>query len=345
MRRIPGARILVLLGVAALGLGCGTLGGGGSSENDAIAARIGDEVVTVAEIDAKIKDDLLARETNNGNAARLHDLRTKALRAMLAERVLDAEAARRGISRETLIEEQFPLAPVSDEEVQRFYTANVSRLRGAPLAQISDDIRQHLQTEARQEAIDAFVAERSTVELARERMTLRPGGPSKGPDDARVTIVEFSDFQCPFCQRALPVLEEITKRHPEDVRVVYRHLPLDSIHPRARASAEAAACAREAGKFWEYHDLLFANNGALANEDLRGYAEELGMDLESFDECVATRRHAAEIQADVLEAQSIGVTGTPAFVVNGIVLFGLQSVEALDAVVREELARSEAADS
>jgi protein-disulfide isomerase len=322
---------------ALLWIGCGTLPGG-EEPSGAIAARIGDGILTVDELDDQIKEDLFARETGNRNAARLYDVRSKALKSVLANRVLDAEASSRGLTRDELIAEQFPLPEVSDDEVQRFYAVNTGRLRGAPLEQVAGDIRRYLQEEARQKSIAAFVAERSNIVLERQRISLRPGGPSKGPDDARVTIVEFSDFQCPYCQRAIPVLEEVAKRHPEDVRVVYRHLPLDSIHPQARPSAEASACAHDGGKFWEYHDLLFANNRALGPADLRGYAEQVGLELESFDDCVATRRHAAAVQADALEAQSIGITGTPAFVVNGIVLFGLQSTDALDEIVRGELA-------
>ena len=98
------------------------------------------------------------------------------------------------------------------------------------------------------------------------------------------------------------------------MRIVYRHLPLDSLHPRARASAEAAACAEEGNKFWEYHDRLFANNRALADADLRKYAVEVGLDTAAFDECVRTRRHQAAVEADVQEAKKLGITGTPAFV-------------------------------
>jgi protein-disulfide isomerase len=149
--------------------------------------------------------------------------------------------------------------------------------------------------------------------------------------------VEFSDFQCPFCQRADPVLKEIEARYPKDVRIVYRHLPLDSLHPRARASAEAAACAADGNKFWEFHDQLFANTRALGDEDLRKYAAAVGLEPTSFDECVRTRKHAATVEADAQEARRIGVTGTPAFVVNGIVIFGFQTADALDALIREEL--------
>jgi protein-disulfide isomerase len=153
--------------------------------------------------------------------------------------------------------------------------------------------------------------------------------------------VEFSDFQCPFCQRAKPVLDEIATRHPKDVRIVYRNLPLDSLHPRARPSAEAAACAAEGNKFWEYHDKLFANNRALGDEELRKYAAEVGLDAKVFDECVKTHKHAGAVEEDVQEAKKIGITGTPAFVVNGIVMTGLQTADALDVVIKEELGGTE----
>ena len=141
----------------------------------------------------------------------------------------------------------------------------------------------------------------------------------------------------PYCQRAVPLLERVAAKYPEQVRIVYRHLPLEGLHPQARAGAEAAACAAAGGRFWEYHDLLFANPRALGDADLRRYAEEVGLDAKAFDACLSSRQHAAAIDADMREASAVGVTGTPAFVVNGIVLFGLQSEEALDKVIREEL--------
>jgi protein-disulfide isomerase len=203
---------------------------------------------------------------------------------------------------------------------------------------MSPRVKAHLENDAKRKAVEAIVASaHAEIELERPRVELRPGGPARGPDDARVTIVEFSDFQCPYCQRATPVLQEIATRYPRDVRIVYRHLPLDSLHPRARASAEASACAADANKFWEFHDQLFANSRALSDEDLRKYAATVGIDAASFDECVRTRKHAAAVEADVQEARRIGVTGTPAFVVNGILMFGLQSADSLDAVIKDEL--------
>jgi protein-disulfide isomerase len=324
-----------LTAIAAFALGCGTLGKG----DDPVAARVGGEVIPVSELDAEIKDELWKRETGDGNPSRVYDLRSKAAKQMVAKRAVEQEAKKRGLTPEELIEaETQALPPISDEEVKKFYDENAARMPGTTLEAISPRIRSHLETEAQRKVIDTIVARANTkIELTRPRVEVRPDGPSRGPADAKVTIVEFSDFQCPFCQRAKPVLEEVEKRHPNDVRIVYRHLPLDGLHPRARASAEAAACAADGNKFWEYHDKLFANNRALGDAELRKYAAEVGLEAAAFDECLRTRKHAAAVEADEQEAKKIGITGTPAFVVNGILLTGLQTPEALEVVIKEEL--------
>jgi protein-disulfide isomerase len=327
-----------LAALAAAGLGCAALGLGNSAP-EPVAARIGDQVITVAELDAQIKDDLWKRETGDNNQARVYELRSAAVKSLVERRALDAEANKRGVTTEAMLDEEFKkLPPIEDAAVKDFYDKNAAQIQGTPFEVIAPRIRSHLEAEAKSKAIDAILAKSdSHIELERPRVALRPGGPARGPADARVTLVEFSDFQCPFCQRAKPVLDEIATRHPKDVRIVYRNLPLESLHPRARESAEAAACAADGNKFWEYHDKLFANNRALGDEDLRKYAAEVGLDAKTFDECLRTRRHRDQIDADVEEARRIGITGTPAFVVNGIMMFGLQTADSLDTVIREEL--------
>jgi protein-disulfide isomerase len=329
-----------LAALAAFGLGCSSLPFG--KQSDPVAVRIGDEVITVPELDAQIKEDLWKRETADESPPRVHEVRMAAAKSMLAKRAMEAEAKKRGITTDAMIDAEFKsLPPISDDEVKAFYDKNVSQMQGAPLEVMKPRIRSHLENEAKRKAVDAIIARSGAkIELVRPRVDLRPGGPSRGPDDAPVTIVEFSDFQCPFCQRAKPVLDEIATRHPKDVRIVYRNLPLDSLHPRARASAEAAACAAEADKFWPYHDKLFANNRALGDEELRKYAAEVGLDAATFDACVKSHKHAAAIAADEQEAKKIGITGTPAFVVNGIVMTGLQTSDALETVIQEELGKT-----
>jgi len=331
---------VLLAAIAAFALGCGMLGSG--QGNDPVAARVGDDVITVSELDSEIKEDLWNRETGDSNPSRIYDLRARAAKQLVAKRAVEQAAKKRGLTAEELVEaETKALPPISDEEVKKFYDENAARLPGMTLEEISPRIRSHLEEEAKRQVVDSIIAKADTkIELTRPRVELRPGGPSRGPADAKVTIVEFSDFQCPFCQRAKPVLDEVEKRHPKDVRIVYRHLPLDSLHPRARASAEAASCAADGNKFWEYHDKLFANNRALSDEELRKYAAEVGLEAAAFDECVKSRKHASAVEADVEEAKKLGITGTPAFVVNGIVMTGLQTPDALDVVIKEELGSS-----
>ena len=328
---------LSLGALAAFALGCSALGIGKSSEP--VAARVGDQVITVAELDASIKEDLWNRETADGNPSRTHELRMAAAKALVSKRALEAEAKKRGLTTDALLEQEWKkLPPISDEEVKAFYDKNASQMQGAPYEAIAPRIRAHLESDAKRKVLDDIVAKANTkIELVRPRVTVSPGGQARGPADARVTIIEFSDFQCPFCQRAKPVLDEIATRYPNDVRIVYRNLPLDSLHPRARASAEAAQCAAEKNKFWEYHDRLFANNRALGDEDLRKYAKEVGLDAAAFDECVKSRRHKDRVEADVQEAKRLGITGTPAFVVNGILMSGLQTADSFDDVIKEEL--------
>jgi protein-disulfide isomerase len=342
MHRTIALGLLAALGAGALG--CSALGLG---KSEPIAARVGGEVITVAELDEQIKADLWKRETGDSNPARVYELRTAAAKSLVAQRALDAEAKKRGVTTEAMLDEEFKKLPaVDDATVKDFYEKNSAQLQGAPYDAVAPRIRSHLEGEGKRKVIEAMVAKADPhIDLERPRVELRPGGPSRGPADAKVTVVEFSDFQCPFCQRAKPVLDEIAKRHPNDVRIVYRHMPLDALHPRARASAEASACADEGNKFWEYHDKLFANNRALGEPELRKYAAEVGLDAKAFDECLTTRRHKDAVEADAAEARKIGITGTPAFVVNGIMMFGLQTPDSLDEVIREELGAAPAKEA
>jgi protein-disulfide isomerase len=337
MLQRAGLGAIAAVAAAALGLGCRAMGIGNADEP--VAARIGSDVITVSELDETIKEDLFKRETRDRNPAKLHEVRSHAVQAPVARRVVEDAAKKQDQTSEAFLEAEFAkLPPVTDAEVQAFYDQNAAQMRGAPLETVAPRVKAHLENEARRKVVETLVASADVkIELMQPRVELRPGGPALGPDDARVTIVEFSDFQCPYCQRAEPVLKEIAARYPKDVRIVYRHLPLDALHPRARPSAEAAACAADGNKFWEFHDQLFANTRALGDDDLRRYAAAVGLEPKSFDECVRTRKHAATVEADAQEAKQIGVTGTPAFVVNGIMLFGFQTADSLDAVIQEEL--------
>ncbi len=160
--------------------------------------------------------------------------------------------------------------------------------------------------------------------------------PSFGPKDAKVTIVEWSDFECPFCSRVGPTLKQIKEAYPKDVRVVFRHQPL-SFHANAKPAAEASMAAHEQGKFWEYHDKLFANQRALDRVSLERYAEELKLDMGKFKAAMDSNKYDAQISADMAEATRVGVNGTPSFFINGRSLVGAQPVDAFKRVIDEEL--------
>ena len=170
------------------------------------------------------------------------------------------------------------------------------------------------------------------------RIWLRRFELSGAPLAAAVEIIEFSDFECPFCLRAHPTVQKVMAEYGERVRLVYRHYPLPN-HPNAVPAAEASACANEQGKFWPYHDRLFASPGRLSAADLKQHAVELGLDAAQFNACVDERKYRADVQADMQAGQRAGVSGTPAFFINGRPLTGAQPYEAFARIIDEELAR------
>jgi protein-disulfide isomerase len=169
-------------------------------------------------------------------------------------------------------------------------------------------------------------------------MDISTDGHARGPEDARVTIVEFSDYQCPYCARAEPIIADVMARYPDDVRFVYRHLPL-AMHPEARRASEAAVCAEAQGRFWDYHALLFANQRALAPDDLDAYAVELGLDMTAFDACLQSDATAERVGRDMEEAKRAGITGTPAFFVNGVPFHGARPAAEFVEIIESELQR------
>jgi protein-disulfide isomerase len=163
--------------------------------------------------------------------------------------------------------------------------------------------------------------------------------PSKGPAAAPVTIVEFSDFQCPFCSQAAGTVKRILENYKDRVRFVFRDFPSPSIHPRAQKAAEAAQCANEQGKYWEYHDALFADQSKLAVADLLVTAERLGLQGDVFKTCLDSGKYAAEVSKDMEEGMKAGVNGTPSFFINGIPVAGAQRYEVFSEIIDRELAR------
>jgi len=164
----------------------------------------------------------------------------------------------------------------------------------------------------------------------------------RGNEDATITLVEYSDFECPFCQRFTPTVDAVLQNYPDDVRVVYRHFPLRSIHPQAAPAANASECAAEQGKFWEFHDELFVNQATLSASTYSRIAGELGLNVASFDACVSSNKYASAVQEDETSAQAAGGQGTPYSILLGpdgqtVPISGAQPFSVVDAAIQQML--------
>jgi len=175
---------------------------------------------------------------------------------------------------------------------------------------------------------------------AAKKVDIPADAPSQGPKFAKVTVVEFSDFQCPFCSRAIPTLKKVEEVYGKDVRVVFRHQPLP-FHNNAKLAAEASMAADEQGKFWPYHDKLFANQGALDRDSLENYARELGLNLEKFKHALDSGKFRARVESDSAAGNALGASGTPTFYVNGRPIVGAQPYETFKATIDEEIQRAD----
>ncbi|MCA9509497.1 MAG: thioredoxin domain-containing protein [Myxococcota bacterium] len=294
-----------------------------------VVAVVNEREVTLAELDERI-------------AAQLFDARSEALDEWVRDLVVETEAKKRGVTKEELLESEVAsLGAVDDAEVAAFFEENKERMRpGETLENVGPRIRAYLEQGKRAEAVEALIAAANvTMKLEPPRIEVEAIGQARGPADAPVTIVEFSDYQCPFCSRAEPTVDQLLERYPTQVRLVYRHFPLDSIHPEARAAAIAATCAGEQGKFWEFHEKLFANQRELGAEAFDRFAGELGLDGAAFDACTASPEAAAVVTRDAEAGVAAGASGTPAFFVNGILLSGARPLEDFVEIVEAELAR------
>jgi protein-disulfide isomerase len=277
--------------------------------------------------------------------AQEYQIKRRALDELIARKLAEKEAAARGISTDELMrtEIEAKVPAITEAEQRAFYEQNKARLGNTPEAEALKQIEAYLRQQKVRERQVAFVNDLKTrtpvrVMLEPPRTAVAVGDdPAKGPATAPVTIVEFSDFQCPFCTRVNPTLKQVGDKYGEKVRVVFRNFPLLQIHPQAAKAAEAASCAADQGKFWEMHDKLFANQQKLAVEDLKAHATELGLKADEFNQCLDSGKKEADWKHDMNEGTSYGLSGTPAFFINGRLISGAQPLEAFSAIIDEEL--------
>jgi protein-disulfide isomerase len=311
-----------------------------------VVGTVSGSSITLADVDERA---MQAPAGNFGSLTlmqALYEARRAALDDIIGNRLLDQEAKARGMDRATLTESEVAsrMAAPTEADVSAWYQANSGRVQGASLEQVKEPIRDLLVKEraqtARQQYLDTLRAKTAiTIALEPPRVKVAEGsGPVRGPANAPIAIVEFSDFECPYCLRAFPTVTELLKTYGDRIRLAYRHYPLPN-HPNARPAAEASACAHEQGKFWQYHDRLFSSPGKLSMPDLKQHAAELGLNATDFNACVDARKYQKDVDTDIAAGEAAGVSGTPAFFINGRAVFGAMPIENFKQIIDEELAR------
>ena len=302
-----------------------------AGSKDAVVATVGGQSVTLREVEQIIALPLYLLEGQR------QQLLQQALQSLIDERLLEAEASRKGLTLPQLLEE------ASQSE-------SIARLANLPAPVKRLDLGNQ------QAALDAQEQARIRQALLvslRRSTTVRLNLPSVdlpvfavdsnsdrriGPDRAPITIVEFSDFQCPYCRQGVKILKTLRQLYGDRIRIVYRDY-LGPNHPYALQAAEAAHCAGEQGKFWEYHDLLFDRQSAGTGWDFRLLAKELGLQLTAFDSCLHSGRFQDRITKDLQEGLKLGITSTPTFFINGRPLVGAQPLASFQALIDTLLAR------
>jgi protein-disulfide isomerase len=305
-------------------------------------AMVDGEPITAAEIEAAGGGQLTSARIQFYNAQR------SAIEEAITRRLLEKEAQGRKITLPELLkaEVESKVAPVTPAEQKAFYAANKARyFANVPEPEALKDIEAGLGQQRMQQRRRAYAA--SLRAKAKVKLLVDPprmavavdDDPAKGPADAPITIVEFSDFQCPFCSRVNPTLARLKDRYGDSIRIVFRDFPLLQMHPQAAKAAEAGACANEQGKFWPLHDLMFANQARLDVDSLKQHAATAGLDAAAFAACLDSGKHSAEWQKDTADGEKAGVQSTPAFFINGRPVVGAVPYEQFADVIDDELGR------
>jgi protein-disulfide isomerase len=298
-----------------------------AQELPAVVATVQGQAIAADDLTQALRGDLLRLDMQR------YQLFRDKLEALIADKIFSLEAARRGVSVQQLVHEEISakIQAVSPEQVQAFYEANKNRIK-QPLEKVSEQLTSYLQQQAQEQRRQALLKElkpRYPVTVALRAPTVEvatEGEPTLGPSNAPITIVEFSDFQCPYCRQAQSTVKRLMAEYEGKIKLVFRDFPLRSIHPQAQKAAEAAQCAAEQQKFWPYHDKLFTSTN-LQMEELKKFAQELALNLEQFTACLDSGRSAAGIDTDMQDGQQAGVNATPTFFVNGSPLSGAASYE------------------
>ncbi|MDO8494395.1 MAG: thioredoxin domain-containing protein [Deltaproteobacteria bacterium] len=316
---------------------CTALSITGCSGSSETAATVNGKKISYSDLDAAFGGRV---------GKQIYETRKRALDSLIDQTLVEQAAAEKKLSVEDFMKQEVEagVQQPSEEEIKAIYDANKDRFEGSfeeAKATIADSLKRNRQTQKQNQLIDSLHSNaKIDVKLPEPPVTRveisADNDPFMGPENAPVTIIEFSDFQCPFCGRARPTINQILETYKDKVKFVFRDFPL-SFHKDAFKAHEASHCANDQGKFWDYYKKLFESQTALGVDNLKKYASEMGLDSKQFDECLASGKHTQEVQNDVKDGAEAGVSGTPAFFVNGIMLSGAQPFASFKELIDKEL--------
>jgi protein-disulfide isomerase len=310
----------------------------------------------VATIDGQpiYEQDLMSVAGPNLLELRQQEFKVKsdALNQLIRKKLIEVEAKKKGLTAEELFKQEVhsKIAEPSDDEAKGYYLA-VKSANTLPFDEIKSQVKQLLKNseiqQAREKYTDSLRDKTQVSTLLQPPSVQVASDPArvKGSADAPVTILEFGDFQCPFCGKVEPVLQDLLDKYKGNVKLAYRDFPLSQIHQHAEMAAEASRCALKQGKYWEMHDAMFADQAKLDKADLVKTAASLGMDQEPFESCLKSGKDKAMVEEDIEAGSHAGVNATPTFFINGEFLGGAQSEADFVTIIDRQLAAATAKNS
>lgn len=303
-------------------------------------ATLNGQVITEQEAMALANNQIM--ETNH----EIYKIKRGAIDQIIQKRLLEAEAKKKGLSVDALLKKEVydKVVNPTEAELQAIYEMKKSRMQGKTFEEVQEQLEAQTRSQKKQMAFSNYLATLRNVAKIQykiERPTVKVSvddDPSQGDKNASITLIEFSEFQCSYCKKARPVIEKILSTYKGKIHYVFRDFPL-GFHGQAKDAASAANCAHEQGKYWDYNHALWENQGKQSLEKLKEIAKDLALDTTKFDACVASKKYYKEIDKDQDDGSQAGVSGTPAYFINGKFLSGAQPFEAFKEIIDEELAK------
>ena len=314
---------------------------------DQVVAEVAGKSITLREVDAKWEEFDAAERARIFQA--MYQNRRNMIDVIVGDHLIAEAAKAAGQSVDDYVAQEGAkkLPAIGEKEIAAFYEQNKDRAQGRTLDQLRAEIKPYLEARREQQARAMLVEDLKAKSGAGVKVMLEPprytvetsaADPVRGNPSAPVTIVEFSDYQCPFCARVNPTLDRIRQTYGDRVKIVFKDFPLPN-HPQAPKASEAARCAGEQNKYWEMHDAMFANQRALEVPALKQTARTIGLDGTAFDQCLDSGKWMPAVQAGMALGEKMGVNSTPTLYINGRAIIGAMPFENFKQIIDEELAK------